>query len=80
MAKQKTKPIPFANSATQMPDGAWEWDLGNRRWRWTGPVGLNLWVYDSDEWVPVVHADKLELAATFVEGFHAGISYRERSK
>jgi len=80
MAKQKTKPIPFANSAVQMPDGAWEWDLAGRRWRWTGPTGINLWVFQNDEWNPAIHADELELAAMFAEGFQAGIGYQERSK
>lgn len=72
MAKNKTKSIPFSNTATETVIGVWEWQLGGVTWRYKASYGLNTGYIRDGECNYVVHCATLKDAAHFVEGFVAG--------
>lgn len=72
MARQKTKSIPFANEATEVERGVWEWTIRDRTWRWKDNAGMNLFFVMDGKEVPVIFTKNLNDAAMFTEGFGTG--------
>jgi hypothetical protein len=73
MAKQKTKPIPFSNKATETSPGEWEWEKGGYKWKWRAGYGINLvQVLDDGSVVGAGSFAIIKEAAIFTEGFYAG--------
>lgn len=76
MAKKlKTKAVPFANTATEVNPGHWEWQLAGMTWFWTGTRGLNTGFKGDGVLHTLVYCEKVEHAAMFAEGYLMGTKY-----
>jgi hypothetical protein len=75
----KTKKIPFANQATEVEEGRWQWTVSGRVWEYRQGFGINLsLVVSGDQRIGAGFFPSSKEAAYFAEGFTAGGDYVAR--
>jgi hypothetical protein len=74
----KTKKIPFANQATEVEAGLWQWTVGGRLWEYRQGLGINLsLVVSGDQRIGAGFFPSIKEAAYFAEGFAAAPKQQE---
>lgn len=77
--RPKTKQIPFANQATEVEEGRWQWTVGGRVWEYRVGAGINLSLVESgDRRIGAGFFPGMKEAAYFAEGFATGAGYAVR--
>lgn len=78
----KTERIPFANQATEVGVGRWQWSVGGRVWEYREGAGINLTLIESeDRRVGAGFFPSIREAAYFAEGFVTGAGHaRQQGK
>jgi hypothetical protein len=77
--RPKTKKIPFANQATEVEAGRWQWTAGGRVWEYRVGAGINLsLVQEGDRRIGAGFFPSIKEAAYFSEGFATGADHVTR--
>ena len=74
MGKQKTKRIPFDNTATEVEPGVWQWTLSGKVFQFRNVYGLNTGHVTDGTFVGLVQTGTINEAACYIEGLMCSVS------